>query len=150
RDTPQGRICAWLERHARPADIGVLTHLPGATAYDDRRRPVAEAGASQVADRAINPEAATVEIVVLEECQLSGGRNGRDESEAYNTYGALHRVSFHHRSIGTLCHPLRVHYTRAGGICFVVLLSSDERQILCQTDVRGIEAVGRWAAWEGA
>jgi hypothetical protein len=87
-----------------PVEIGIVAYLPGPTADDDRRRPVVEAGATQVVDRAIDPEAATVEIVVLEECQLSGGRHSRDESEAYNKYGDPHRVSFHYRSIGThLC-----------------------------------------------
>ena len=84
-----------------PAEIGVVAHLPGPAAYDDRRRHVVEAGVSEIVDRAIDPEAATVEIVVLEECQLSGGRYGRDESEVYNKYCDLDRVSFHYRSIGT-------------------------------------------------
>src|SRR5262245_44298122 len=76
-----------------PAEIGIVAHLPGPATYDGRRRPVVEAGTTQVADRAINPEAATVKIILLEECQLSGGRHGRDESEAYNKYCDLHRVS---------------------------------------------------------
>src|SRR5262245_56870724 len=92
-----------------PTEIGVVAYLPGPASYDHRRRPVVEAGATQVVDRAINPEAATVEIIVLEECQLSGGRHGRDESEAYNKYCDLHRVSFHHRNIGT--HLYAISYT---------------------------------------
>ena len=38
-------------------------------------------------------------VILLEECQLSGGRHSRDESEAYNKYGDLHKVSFHYRII---------------------------------------------------
>src|SRR5262249_8443581 len=118
-----------------PAEISIVAHLPGTAAYDHRRRPVVEAGASQAVDRTVDPKAAPLEIIVLEEGQLSGGRNGRDESEAYNKYRDLHWVSFHHRSIGTLCHPLCVHGTRAGDICFVALISTGQQQILCQTDV---------------